>query len=171
MNYNKVSQSITTLLKSAVPEGGTTKEYDKLPAVDEQRDIIVSHMKSTYTTETGEMLNAKEFVDTSKTYKNMLKVSEGEIETIHTKTKTLEEKITKQKEHIEKSRNVNNILKILFVAVVLAIPAYVVMGSWAHILVFIILLIGMGIALYTRGEIPSIDFSSIKQWTSTTVGL
>ena len=171
MNYNKVSQSITTLLKSAVPEGGTTKEYDKLPAVDEQRDIIVSHMKSTYTTETGEMLNAKEFVDTSKTYKNMLKVSEGEIETIHTKTKTLEEKITKQKEHIEKSRNVNNILKILFVAVVLAIPAYVVMGSWAHILVFIILLFGMGIALYTRGEIPSIDFSSIKQWTSTTVGL
>lgn len=171
MDYDKVSQSIATLLKSAVPEGGTTKDYDKIPAVDEQRDIIISHLKSTYTTETGEMLNAKEFVDTSKTYKNMLKVSEGEIETIHTKEKTLESEITKKKEVIQKSKSVNNILKILFVTLLLAIVTYVVLSSWAHVLVFIILLTGFGIAVYTRGEIPETDFSAIKQWIYTTLGL
>jgi hypothetical protein len=171
MDYDRASQSITTLLKSAVPEGGTTKDYDRIPVVDEQRDIIVSHLKSTYTTETGEMLNAKEFIDTSKTYKNMLKVSEGEMETIQSKTKTLESEIVKEKDHIKKSKNVNNILKILFVTVLIAIVIYVVLGSWAHILAIIILLLGLGIALYTRGEIPSIDFSSIKQWIYTTLGL
>jgi uncharacterized membrane protein len=117
------------------------------------------------------MINAKEFVDTSKTYKNMLKVSEGEIESIQAKTRTLENEIIEEKDSIKKSKDINNILKILFVAIFLAIVAYATMGSWAHILVFIILLSGLGIALYTRGEIPPIDFSYIKQWTSTTLGL
>lgn len=171
MDYEKVSQSIATLLKSATPEGGTTKDYGKIPAVDEQRDIIVSHLKSTYTTETGEMLNAKEFVDTANTYRNMLTSAEGEIETIQTREKTLEGEITKQKESIQKSKNVNNVLKILIVTILVTIVIYVLLGSWAHILAFIVLLIGFGIALYTRGELPDTDFSSIKQWISTTLGL
>lgn len=171
MDYEKVSQSITTLLKSAVPEGGTTKDYDKISAVDEQRDIIVSHLKSTYTTETGEMLNAKEFVDTANTYRNMARSSDGNIETIQTEEKTLEGEITKQKESIQKSKNVNNILKILIVTVLVSIVIYVLLGSWAHIIAIVILLTGFGIALYTRGELPETDFSSIKQWISTTLGL
>lgn len=171
MDYNKVSQSITTLLKSAVPEGGNTKQYEQIPAVDEQGDIIVSHLKSTYTTETGEMINAKELVDTSTTYKNMLKVAEGEIETIQARTQTLESAITKQKSYIEKSKSVNNILQILLATVFLVIVNYAIGGPWVHAIGFILLIIGFGVALYTRGEISMIHFSSIKQWISTTLGL
>lgn len=171
MDYDNVSQSIATLLKSAVPEGGTTQNYDKIPAVDEQRDIIVSHLKSTYTTETGEMINAKEFVDTANTYRNMVRSSEGELETIQTRTRTLETEITKEKESIQNSKQVNNILKILFITVLLVIVNYAIGGPWVHAIGFIILIIGFGVSLYTRGEIEVFDFSSIKQWISTTLGL
>lgn len=171
MDYDKVSQTITTLLKSAAPEGGTTKEYSKIPAVDEQRDIIISHLKSTYTTETGEMINAKELVDISNTYKNMLTVAEGESDTVQTRRQTLEDAIRKQKDHIEKSKNVNNILKILVATMFLAVVNYAIGGPWVHGIAIILLIIGLGIALYTRGEISLIDFSSIKQWISTTLGL
>jgi hypothetical protein len=170
MDYDKVGQSVTTLLKTAVPEGGTTSQYDKIPAVDEQRELIVSHLKSTYTTETGEMLNAKEFVDTSNTYKNMLKVADGELQTIHTKEKSLESNIAKQKENIEKSKHVNTMLQMLFVTFLIVIVIYTIGGSWAHSISLIILIVGFGIVLYTRGELPATDFSSIKQWISTTLG-
>ena len=171
MDYEKVGQSITSLLKTAVPEGGSTKDYDKIPAVDEQRELIVSHLKSTYTTETGEMLNAKEFVDTSNTYKNILKAADGQLETIYAKEKTLESDIAKQKEQIATSKRINTSLQMLFVTFLIAIVVYTIGGSWAHTIGLIIVVIGFGIVLYTRGEIPNIDFSGIKQWIYTTVGL
>lgn len=170
MDYDKVSQSITTLLKTAVPEGGTTSSYDKIPAVDEQRELIVSHIKSTYTSDTGEMINGKEFVDTANTYKNMLKSAEGQLETIETRTSQLESEISKKRDSIERSKHINNILKILFVTIVLVIVNYVIGSAWVHGIAFVILLIGFGIALYTRGEISIIDFSGIKQWIYTTLG-
>jgi hypothetical protein len=34
-----------------------------------------------------------------------------------------------------------------------------------------VLLVGFGFVLYSRGEIEVTDFSSIKQWISTTLGL
>jgi hypothetical protein len=171
MDYTKVGESITTLLKSAVPEGGSTKDYDKIPAVDQQRELIVSHLKSTYTTETGEMINAKEFVDTSNTYKNMLKVAEGELETIYSKKNTLESGIAKQKEAIEKSKRVNAMLQMLFAILLIVIVIYSIWGSWAHGVGLVVLVIGFGIVLYTRGEIPPLHFSDMKQWISTTLGL
>ena len=131
----------------------------------------MSHLKSTYTTETGEMLNAKEFVDTSKTYKNILKVAEGDLETIHAKEKTLESDIAKQKDQIESSKRINTSLQMLFVTFVIAIVVYTIGGSWAHTLGLIIVVVGFGIVLYTRGEIPDIDFSGIKQWIFTILGL
>ena len=97
MDYRQVGESITTLLKTAVPKGGSTSKYDKIPLADDGREIIVSHIRSTYTTETGEMINAKEVIDTSNTYKNMLKSSEGELAYIKSKTKTLEAEILKKK--------------------------------------------------------------------------
>ena len=171
MDYKKVGETITTLLKSAVPEGGTTTDYDKIPVVNEQRELIVSHLKSTYTTETGEMINAKEFVDTSNTYKNMLKVAEGDLETIDSKKKSLESGIAEQKEAIEKSKRVNTMLQMLLAILLIVIVIYVIAGSWAHGVGLIVLILGFGIVLYTRGEIQPLDFSAIKQWISTTLGL
>ena len=72
MDYRRVGDSINTLLKTAVPEGGSTSKYDKIPLADDSREVIVSHIKSTYTTETGEMINGKEVIDTVNTYKNMI---------------------------------------------------------------------------------------------------
>ena len=171
MDYDKVSKSVMTLLKTAVPEGGSTKDYDKIPAVDEQRELILSHIKSTYVSDTGEMINAKEFVDTSKTYKNMLKSGEGELETVQTRTKQLEAEISKKKDSIETSKHINNVLKILFVTILLVIVNYAIGGEWVHSIGLLILLIGFGIVLYTRGEKSIIDFSAIKQWISMTLGL
>lgn len=171
MDYENIGQSITTLLKTAVPEGGTTTEYDKIPEVEKQRDLIVSHLKSTYTTETGEMINAKEFVDTSNTYKNMLKVAEGDLETIGQREQTLNSHIAIQKDAIERSKQVNTILQMLFVTLLVVIVIYAIGGSWAHAIGFIVLLVGFGIVLYTRGEIDMLDFSAIKQWIYTTLGL
>lgn len=171
MDYTKVGDSIAILLKSAVPEGGTTQNYDRIAPVEEQRELIVSHIKSTYTTDTGEMLNGKEVIDASNTYKNMLTSSEGELETIRTTSKTLESEITRGKSEIEESRKINNILKILIGTVLLVIVNYAIGGAWVHGVAFLLLIIGFGIALYTRGEISVTDFSSIKQWISTTLGL
>ena len=171
MDYRQVGDSITTLLKTAVPEGGSTSKYDKIPLVDDGRDIIVSHIRSTYTTETGEMVNAKEVVDTSNTYKNMLKSTEGELADITSKAKTLEAEISKEKERVKASKKTNIILQILFWTIVLVIANYAVGGSWVHGIGFVILIIGFGIALYSRGEIQVTDFSSFKQWISTTLGL
>jgi hypothetical protein len=171
MDYRQVGDSISTLLKTAVPEGGSTSKYDKIPLADDGRDIIVSHMKSTYTSETGEMINGKEVIDTANTYKNMLKTSEGELQAIKTQAQTLESEISKEKEHVKKSKETNKILQILFWTIMAVIAVYSIGGSWVHGAGLAILLAGVGIVLYTRGEKDTGDFSSIKQWISTTLGL
>ncbi len=101
----------------------------------------------------------------------MLKSSEGELAYIKSKTKTLEAEILKKKEHVKSSKQTNTILQILFWTIVLVIVNYSVGGAWVHGVGFLILIIGFGIALYSRGEIEVTDFSSIKQWISTTLGL
>jgi hypothetical protein len=171
MDYRRVGDSINTLLRTAVPEGGSTSKYDKIPLVDDGREIIVSHIKSTYTTETGEMINGKEVIDTANTYKNMIKSSEGELEEIKLKAKTLEAEIVKEKEHVKSSKQTNTILQILFWTIVVVIANYSIGGSWVHGIGFLVLIIGFGFALYSRGEIQVTDFSSFKQWISTTLGL
>jgi len=171
MDYRRVGDSITTLLKTAAPEGGSTSKYDKIPLADDSREIIVSHIRSTYTTETGEMINAKEVVDTSNTYKNMLKSTQGELESIKTRTRQLKSKISIEKENVKRSKRTNNMLQILFWTIVIVIAVYSIGGSWVHGVGFLVLIIGFGIALYSRGEIQVTDFSSFKQWISTTLGL
>jgi len=171
MDYRRVGDSINTLLRTAVPEGGSTSKYDKIPLVNDSREVIVSHIKSTYTTETGEMINGKEVIDTANTYKNMLKTSEGELEGIKAKARTLEAEISKEKENVKRAKEVNNMLQILFWTIIAVIAVYSVGGSWVHGVGFAVLLVGFGFVLYSRGEIEVTDFSSIKQWISTTLGL
>ena len=171
MDYRRVGDSINTLLRTAVPEGGSTSKYDKIPLVNDSREVIVSHIKSTYTTETGEMINGKEVIDTANTYKNMLKTSEGELEGIKVKAQTLEAEISKEKENVKRAKETNNMLQILFWTIIAVIAVYSVGGSWVHGVGFAVLLVGVGFVLYSRGEIQVTDFSSIKQWISTTLGL
>ena len=171
MDYRQVGNSISTLLRTAVPEGGSTSKYDKIPLVDDSREVIVSHIKSTYTTETGEMINGKEVIDTANTYKNMIKSSEGELEGIKTKAKLLEAEISKEKENVKRSKQTNNMLQILFWTIIAVIGVYSIGGSWVHGVGFAVLLVGFGFVLYSRGETGIGDFSSIKQWISTTLGL
>jgi hypothetical protein len=171
MDYRQVGDSISTLLRTAVPEGGSTSKYDKIPLANDSREVIVSHIKSTYTTETGEMINGKEVIDTANTYKNMLKTSEGELEGIKVKAQTLEAEISKEKENVKRAKEANNMLQILFWTIIAVIAVYSVGGSWVHGVGFAVLLVGFGFVLYSRGEIEVTDFSSIKQWISTTLGL
>ena len=171
MDYRQVGDSISTLLKTAAPEGGSTSRYDRIPLANDSREIIVSHIKSTYTTETGEMINGKEVIDTANTYKNMLKSSEGELESIKSKEKTLEAEIAKEREHVKRSKQTNSMLQILFWTIIAVIGVYAVGGSWVHGIGLAVLLVGFGFVLYSRGEIEVTDFSSFKQWTSTTLGL
>jgi hypothetical protein len=171
MDYRQVGDSISTLLRTAVPEGGSTSKYDKIPLANDSREVIVSHIKSTYTTETGEMINGKEVIDTANTYKNMLKTSEGELEGIKVKAQTLEAEISKEKENVKRAKETNNMLQILFWTIIAVIAVYSVGGSWVHGVGFAVLLVGFGFVLYSRGEIEVTDFSSIKQWISTTLGL
>jgi hypothetical protein len=171
MDYRQVGDSISTLLRTAVPEGGSTSKYDKIPLVNDSRDVIVSHIKSTYTTETGEMINSKEVIDTANTYKNMLKTSEGELEGIKSRANTLEAEISKEKENVKRAKETNNMLQILFWTIIAVIAVYSVGGSWVHGVGFAVLLVGFGFVLYSRGEIEVTDFSLIKQWISTTLGL
>jgi hypothetical protein len=170
MDYRQVGDSISTLLRTAVPEGGSTSKYDKIPLANDSREVIVSHIKSTYTTETGEMINGKEVIDTANTYKNMLKTSEGELEGIKVKAQTLEAEISKEKENVKRAKEANNMLQILFWTIIAVIAVYSVGGSWVHGVGFAVLLVGFGFVLYSRGETGIGDFSSIKQWISTTLG-
>jgi len=167
MEFVKATDSINTLLKSATPEGGTTTQYDKIPGMDAHRDIIVSHIKCAYATDTGEMLNAKEFVDTSKTYKNMLTTSEGELDDSRGKIRKLEKNVKSASEEADKTERTNRILLTLLITVVIAVAVYILLGSWGHGIAFLILIAGFMFATYTRGEKLSIDFSPFKQWIST----
>ena len=171
MDYRRVGDSINTLLKTAVPEGGSTSKYDKIPLVDDSREVIVSHIKSTYTTETGEMINGKEVIDTANTYKNMLKSSEGQLEGIKIRTRTLEAEVSKEKDNVKKSKQVNTMLQILFWTIIAVVAVYAIGGSWVHGIGLVVLIVGFGFVLYSRGETGIGDFSSIKQWISTTLGL
>lgn len=166
MEFAKATDSINTLLKSATPEGGTTTEYDKIPGMDAQRDLIVSHIKCAYATDTGEMVRTKEFVDTSKTYRNMLTTIEGELDSSRNKLRQLKKNISKTREEVEKTERTNRILFILLLTVTAAVTLYVMLGSWGHGIVFLVLVGGFMFALYTRGEKVTIDFSPFKQWIS-----
>jgi uncharacterized membrane-anchored protein YhcB (DUF1043 family) len=175
MDYAKTTDAVNILLKSAAPEGGTTKDYEKIPGVDEQRDIIVSHLKSTYTTETGEMLNAKEVVDSANTYRHMLNSSDEELGNTRNKIKRIKERIATTKLDMEKAEKVRNILQILTLTVVVAIGIYLGLGYWGHTPAFFILLAGLMYVLYTRGESVRLDssakFPDIIQWMYKTIDL
>ena len=175
MDYEKTTDAINILLKSAAPEGGTTKDYEKIPGLDEQRDVVVSHLKSTYTTETGEMLNAKEVVDSANTYKHMLNSSNEELGNTRHKIKKIKERIASTKIDLEKAEKIRNILQILTLTVVIAIGLYFGLGYWAHTPAFFILLAGFGYVLYTRGEYVRSDssakFPDIRQWMFKTIDL
>jgi len=175
MDYAKVTDAVNILLKTAAPEGGTTKDYDKLPGVDAQRDLVVSHLKSTYTTETGEMLNAKEVVDSANTYKHMMDSSTDELGNTRAKIRTLTEKIATTQTDLEKAQKIKNVLQILTVTVVITIGVYIGMGSWGHTPAFFVLLAGFMYVLHTRGEPVRLDssakFPDIRQWMYTTLDL
>lgn len=167
MEYGKATESINFLLKSATPEGGTTAHYDKIPAIEAQRDLIVSHVKCTYTSDTGEMLNSKEFVDTSKNYKNMLTTQTNQLEESKGKLKRLEENVERGTTEVDKLERTTRILMILLITVSITIGMYLLGGGYMHGPAFIVLVAGFMIVLYTRGEKLDIDFSLIKQWTSS----
>jgi hypothetical protein len=167
MDYGKATESINILLKTATPEGGSTVQYDKIPTIEAQRDLIVSHVKCTYTSDTGEMLNSKEFVDTSKNYKNMLTTQTNQVEHSKGKLKRLEENVKKGSTEVEKIERTTRILLILLITVSITIGLYLLGGQYAHSPAFMVLIAGFMIVLYTRGEKVDIDFLQMKQWKST----
>ena len=175
MDYAKTTDAVNILLKSAAPEGGTTKDYDKISGIDGQRDLVVSHLKSTYTTETGEMLNAKEVVDSANTYKHMLNSSNEELGNTRQKIKRIEARIATTKADLKKAEKVKNVLQVLTLTVVIAIGVYLGLGSWGHTPAFFVLLAGFGYVLYTRGEYVRSDsstkFPDIRQWMYKTIDL
>lgn len=168
MDYANTTDALNILLKTAAPEGGTVKDYDKIPGVDAHREFVVSHLKSTYTTETGEMLNAKEVVDSANTYKHMLDSSSEELGTTRNKIKKINRRIESAKLDLEKSEKVRNILQVLTVTVVLAIGVYLALGSWGHSPVFFILLAGFMFVLHTRGDMTTfteLGLQDINAWS------
>ena len=175
MDYAKTTDAVNILLKSAAPEGGTTKDYDKISGIDGQRDLVVSHLKSTYTTETGEMLNAKEVVDSANTYKHMLNSSNEELGNTRQKIKSIEARIATTKADLKKAEKVKNVLQVLTLTVVIAVGVYLGLGSWGHTPAFFVLLAGFGYVLYTRGEYVRSDsstkFPDIRQWMYKTIDL
>ena len=154
MDYAKVTDGIITLVKSAVPENTDTRKYGEIPEMDKQRDVIVSHLKSTYDSDTQQQLNAKEFVDTAKTYKNMMVSEEGEHDRLKQKMKELESKIQANKDELESSLKVRRVLQILLATATVTLGLYIVGGSFrfVHTLAFFVLLAGLMVVLYSRGE-------------------
>ena len=175
MDYAQVTDAVNILLKTAAPEGGTTKDYDKIPGADAQRDLVVSHLKSTYTTETGEMLNSKELVDSINTHKHMMDSSNDELGNTRNKIRKLTETIATTQTDLEKAQKIKNILQILTITVVITIGVYIGMGSWGHTIAFFVLLAGFMYVLYTRGEPvrsnSPVNFSDIRQWMYKTIDL
>jgi len=169
MDYLKKSQEIATLLKSAAPEGGTTSDYDKIPTADQDREVIISHLKSTYTSETGEMLNAKEFTDTAKTYKNMMLGTDDELGKTRNKMKELRDKIQEAETEVGKSEKVKNILLILVVSVGIAVALYIMGGEWAHGSALVVLLLGFWYATLspdtTTPILTEVDLKWLNDWT------
>ena len=164
MDFAKVTDSILALVKSAVPENTDTSQYKDIPALDAQRDIIVSHLKYSYESGTAEQSNAKEFADTANTYKNMTRVSEGESEKITRKIKELTAKIEENKSEVEKGLRVRRILQILLATTFVTLLVYVVAGSFrfVHAIAFVVLLAGIMVVLYTRGEKIEWSFTTPK---------
>ena len=154
MNYAALTDTIMNVVKSAVPENSDTTKYSEIPEVDKQRDLIVSHLKSTYDGDTNHQLSAKEFVDTAKTYKNMMMSEEGEREKLTRKMKELESQISANKDELESSLKVKRVLQILLVTAVITLGIYIVGGSFqfVHTLAFFVLLAGLMAVLYSRGE-------------------
>ncbi len=154
MDYAKVTDGIIQLVKSAVPENSDTSKYAQIPELDKQRDIIVSHLKSTYDGDTNNQLTAKEFVDTAKTHKNMMVSEQGEREEIDRKIKKLESDIQANKDELESSLKVRRVLQILLATSVITLGLYIVGGSFRfiHAIAFLVLLAGLMAVLYTRGE-------------------
>jgi hypothetical protein len=154
MDYAKVTDGIIQLVKSAVPENSDTRKYSEIPELDKQRDMIVTHLKSTYDGDTNNQLSAKEFVDTAKTYKNMMVSEEGQREDIDRKIKKLESDIQANKDELESSLKVRRVLQILLATATITLALYIVGGSFrfVHTLAFFVLLAGLMAVLYSRGE-------------------
>ena len=172
MDYLKKSRDIDEKLKAVAQEGGST---ENIPTNDEERELIISHIKSTYTTDTGEMLTAKEFADTAKTYRNMMQGTEDDLGNSRDKMKALREKIADAETEVGKSEKVKNTLFILVISVSSAVVLYVMGGEWAHGGALIVLVLGFWYATYSRMNTvrsePAFEFSDITQWMSTTLDL
>lgn len=168
MDYLKKSRDIDAKLKAAAEEGGTA---ENLPTNDEERELIISHMKSTYTTETGEMLTAKEFADTAKTYRNMMQGTDDDLGNSRDKTKALRDKIADAETEVGKAEKVKNTLFILMISVSSAVVLYVMGGEWAHGGALVVLVLGFWYASLSPDIsmampiLTEIDLKWLNDWT------
>lgn len=152
MDYGTVTQSANTVIKTAAGSSDDFTEYDKIPAIEEQREIIVSHLRQSYHDETGNALSGKELSDAAQSYKNMLKGTDGEIERLHGHVKEVEARITTARSDLEKSEQIRRILQVLVVTAVVVTGIYATRSSFAHVASLAVLLTGAAVVLYTRGE-------------------
>jgi hypothetical protein len=152
MDYGKVTQSVDAVIKTAAGSSDDFTEYDKIPAIDEQREMIVSHLKQSYHDETGNALSGKELSDASQSYKNMLKGTDGEIERLHGHVKEVEARIATAQEDLNKSDQIRRILQVLVVTAAIVTGIYATGSSYAHVASLAVLLTGFAVVLYTRGE-------------------
>ena len=154
MDFGTITNNVNTIIKTSGGGGGTTDAYKDIPAMDTQREIIVSHMKSDYSDKTLKMLNAKAFADTARTYKNLTTSTGGEIETIRSHASNLESKINTRKSDLKISSGRTIVLQVLAGTIALVVAIYAMFSSsqYVHTLALTCLIAGFGYALYLRGQ-------------------
>jgi len=154
MDFATITDNVNSIIKTAGVKGGNTGDYKNIPSVDAQREIIVSHMQSEYNDKTIRMLNAKAFGDTAKTYKNMLKSTEGEVQKLSSHASELETKVHTREADLKLSESRTAILQVLAGSVAITIAIYAMLGSseYVHAIALMCLAIGFGYAMYIKGE-------------------
>ena len=158
MDFATITDQVGSILKSAGRTGGNTKAYVDIPTVDAQREVIVSHLKSNYGTQTSEMLNAKAFVDTANVQRNLLRSTEGEIQKLNSHASSLETKVHTREADLKLSSGRTLILQVLGATIAIVVAVYSVFGSleYVHAVALSCLAAGFGYALYLRGN-PEAD--------------
>jgi hypothetical protein len=152
MDYAKSSETIADILKSAAPQGGSTARYSELEAADSARDGLVSQLKASYEQETTNKVDAKEFSNVQKTYKNMIYTAEGDLDTVYSSKRNIKQDIGVKKETLMQNQQTRDILQVLVAALTATFIVYFVMGDfeYVHIVAFAVLSAGFGYAIYLK---------------------
>ena len=169
MDFATITNNANSIIKTAGGSGGDMNAYQNLEPVDSQREIIVSHLKSEYSDKTIKAINAKVFTDTAKTYKNMLKTNEGEVEKLNSHASELEVKINKREAQLKSSTDKTVTLQVLAGTLAVVVAVYTVMRAspYVHAIGLAFIAVGLGYALLLNGDTTKGKFAPVDIWNST----